>query len=92
MAPARTVLDKTENERTGRRRIRMASARAILDKQKTNVIRMAPARTILDQTENERKAEGEFGWLRPGPFLTNTEEKTNEKAKGEFGWLRPGPS
>ena len=50
MAPARTILDKTENERDGKRKIGMAPARAILDK----------------QTRTE-KAEGEFGWLRPGP-------------------------
>ena len=45
---------QTDNERKGRRRIRMATARAILDKLKTN-----------------EKAEGEFGWLRPGPFWTS---------------------
>ena len=51
MAPALTDRRlQTENERGGRRRIRMAPARTVLDKLKTN-----------------EEAEGEFGWLRPGP-------------------------
>ena len=65
-------LRQTENERKGRRRIRMAPARAILDKLKTNEkgrrrIRMAPARAILDKLKTHEKAKGEFGRLRPGP-------------------------
>ena len=28
---------------------------------------MATARTILDKLKTNDKAEGEFGWLRPGP-------------------------
>ena len=51
----------------------MDPARTILDELKTNERRQkensdGSGPDHLRQTENERKkAEGEFGWLRPGP-------------------------
>ena len=67
-------LKQIQHERKGGRRI---PARAICGpghlkqtekkRKDTRRIRMAPARAILDKLKTHEKAEGEFGWLRPGP-------------------------
>ena len=83
---ARDHLRQNESERTGRRRIRMAPARAILDKLKANEegrrrIRMTRARGILDKLKaNEQAKQNSDGsgplhaptWDLFRPFATHS--------------------
>ena len=44
---------------------------------------MAPARPILDKLKTNEKAEGEFGWLRPGPSQTNSTRTKRQKENSD---------
>ena len=70
MAPARTIFtlrmnEKAEEDSDGPGPDYLSKTAQARNCRKT--ILMAPTRTILDRLRANETAEGEFGWLRPGP-------------------------